>query len=72
MSLPFKVIDEHGIKQGETARPEEAAALVDFLGRGAAVRVHGRIVWREGAEEQSAGESYDFAAGVMLSRSGLK
>jgi hypothetical protein len=32
------------------------------------VRVDGRIVWREGAESMSAGDSYDAAAELMQRR----
>lgn len=48
---------------------EDAAALVSCLGDAATVRVgHRKIVWREGHEDRSAGESYDGAALVMHQR----
>ena len=49
----------------------DAAAFVAILGEGATIRYsHARrhTIWTEGAEEQSAGESYDFAAAKMIER----
>jgi hypothetical protein len=46
---------------------EDAAILV--AASGGVVRFgHGLIVWREGFEAVSAGESYDFAADTMQQR----
>ena len=53
---------------GAVRYAEEAAALVSLYGDGGQVKVDGRIVWREGRESQTAGESFDFAAGVMHGR----
>lgn len=48
---------------------EEAAVLVAFLGDGATIRCeHSLVVWTEGAEDQSAGESYDHVAEVASRR----
>lgn len=69
--LPFHVIDKGGRLQAATRRAEEAALVVAFLGDGAEVRIgrgRGRVIWREGAESQPAGESYDFAAATMNAR----
>jgi len=51
---------------GATRHAEDAAAMV-ALG-GSTVKHEGRVVWREGREQFSAGESYDRAAGVMHAR----
>lgn len=48
---------------------EDAAALVAVLGEGASIRYgHSLVVWREGQEFESAGESYDGAAETMFAR----
>lgn len=53
-----------------TRYPEDAAALASVNGRGTEVRYgHKMVVWREGSEDFSAGESYDRAAEVMVARS---
>ena len=65
--LIWKVYNGDGEHIASTRDPEEAAALVGLRDDGR-VRVDGRIVWREGQEEDRAGNSYDFAAGVMLQR----
>ncbi|HET7413417.1 MAG TPA: hypothetical protein VFJ18_12235 [Pararhizobium sp.] len=46
---------------------EDAACLVSMSG-GVVKHGHNLIVWREGSEEFSAGESYDRAARIMKSR----
>lgn len=46
---------------------EDAAALVSVSG-GVVKHGHSLIVWREGHEEFSAGESYDRAAEIMQKR----
>lgn len=65
----WKVYGSDGRKEGEAVYGEMAAAMVAVLGDGATVRTGGgQVVWREGAEEQSAGESYDTAALTMCER----
>lgn len=50
--------------------PEDAAVLIANLGNGSQIRDgHTKVVWNEGAEEQSAAESYDFVAITVRSRS---
>ena len=50
---------------------EDAAALVALQGAGATVKYkHRKVIWREGGEEISAGESYDRAARIMRRRIG--
>jgi hypothetical protein len=45
---------------------EDAACLCALYGNGTTVRVgHSTVIWREGAEEIPAGESYDRAAQIM-------
>lgn len=46
---------------------EDAAALVSMAG-GIVKHGHSLIVWREGSEKFSAGESYDGAARIMEKR----
>lgn len=49
--------------------PEDAAAVVAVAPTDAVIRFrHRLVVWREGAEAFSAGESYDRAAEIMQSR----
>lgn len=49
--------------------PEAAAALVALYGKGSTVRLdHGKVLWREGTEDQEAGESYDYASHVIQTR----
>jgi hypothetical protein len=48
---------------------EGAACLVGMYGDGSTVRLgHGPIIWSEGAEDFSGGNSYDGAAAVMHER----
>jgi hypothetical protein len=55
---------EADVKHGELA-----AAVVSVLGDGATVRTAGgQVVWREGAEEFPAGDSYDNANAVFIDR----
>lgn len=52
---------------------EDAAALVSILGEAATVRTpRGRVLWTEGAEVASAGDSYDEAASVIIYRQGQR
>lgn len=58
----WKVYDAGGEYQAACKRPEEAAAVVSFLGNGATIRDgHKRIVWIEGPDNR-AHESYDAVA----------
>lgn len=65
MPTPWKV-HRDGEMVGSLAHAEDAAALVSLAG--GTVKCEGRVVWREGAEAFSAGESYDAAASVMAER----
>lgn len=47
--------------------PEDAAILVSAAG-GVVKHGHSLVVWTEGSEDFSAGESYDNAATVMADR----
>lgn len=69
-SLPhWKVHSPTGTYEGEAVFGELAAAMVAVLGDGSTVRTAGgQVVWREGAEEYSAAESYDNAAETMRYR----
>lgn len=68
-SPKFKIHNPEGEYVGSAKYGEDAAAFVSHLGDGAKVKVNGRIVWREGAEEFLAGESFDDTAATMESRS---
>ena len=47
----------------------DAACLVGLYGEGSTVKYdHAKVLWREGKEEISAGDSYDIAAETMLKR----
>jgi len=47
---------------------EDAAAMVSLTPSGEIKYGHRLVVWREGSEEFSAGNSYDGAAAVMFER----
>lgn len=65
----FKIHDETGVYVAATADPTLAAALIGAAGyEGWKVKHTGRIIWREGAEEIAAAESYDRAAEIMDAR----
>lgn len=60
----WKIYSADGDYEAEAVHGELAAAVVAVLGDGATVRTAGgHVVWREGAEEFPAGESYD---GVVI------
>jgi hypothetical protein len=65
------VYDDAGVARACLYDFGDAAAFVAFLGHGAEVRLgrsKTRVLWREGRELQSAAESYDAAAELMLRR----
>ena len=65
----WKIYGPSGAYEGEAVYGELAAAMVSVLGDEATVRTAGgQVVWREGAEERSAAESYDTAALKMHAR----
>lgn len=66
--LDYKIFDGDGVLVGSTMHAEDAAALVSLHAHGTVKYRHRTTVWREGRETQLAGESYDFAAGVMIAR----
>jgi hypothetical protein len=70
MSTPvWKIYTASGEYIAACKHSEDAAAVVSLHGQGATVRHnHGHVVWREGAEEFSAGDSYDLASNLMLDR----
>lgn len=70
-SPSLKIFNPQGEYIGCVKHYEDAACLVASYGDGAEVRYgHNkrRLLWREGAEEFSAGESYDRAGAVMRKR----
>lgn len=67
----YKIYNPQKEYIGSMKYREDAAAMVSFLGNGAKVLLgHNKkaILWHEGHEEISAGESYDRAAEVMKQR----
>jgi hypothetical protein len=68
-SPAWKVYNPEGEYIGCTKHASDAAALVVLRGEGGTVKHgHNLVVWREGFEEFSAGESYDQASEVMHNR----
>lgn len=64
----FAVHNNQGDRVALIKHAEDAAAFVAIQGDGATVRHNGRVVWSEGSETESAGESYDGAATIMHKR----
>lgn len=66
----LKVFSSDGEYIASVKYYEDAAALASMRGDGTQVRAGhgGTVLWHEGTEEFSAGESYDDAAQVMLER----
>lgn len=67
----FKIFNPQGGYIASCVHLEDAAALAALYGDGAQVRDgHQKqyTLWTEGAEQISAGESYDMAAAIMQSR----
>lgn len=66
-----KVYDAAGNYRASFVECSEAAILCAALGTGSEARnghAKKNAIWREGFEEQAAGESYDFSGSVMWSR----
>lgn len=76
--IKFHVYDAHGDYIGGTVYASDAAVLVAALGDDATISTapptvdrdirERNMLWREGSEVAPAGESYDEAARIMLSR----
>ena len=66
----YKIYNAAGEYKAAVHDPEDAAVLMSAWGAGTVRDGHARkdIVWTEGEEEFSAGESYDAAAKVMRER----
>ena len=70
-SPKYKIFNPGGEYVASCKYAEDAAALMALYGDGAEIRTeHAKstTVWREGAEQQSAGESYDFVASTVIAR----
>lgn len=68
-SPPYKIYDSQNRYQAACHELEAAACLVAFYGDGATIRSgHTNVIWREGSELISAGDSYDQAAAILISR----
>lgn len=69
-SPQWKVYDREGRYQAACKEIEAAAALIGFYGDGATIRHgHALVVWTEGQEVASAGDSYDFVRSLAYERS---
>ena len=67
----IKVYGPAGNYLASCVNPDEAAVLCAVLGNGSQARnghAKKNAIWSEGAEDQSAAESYDFAAQTMYNR----
>lgn len=68
-SPEWKVYDANRIYQAACKEGEAAACLAGLYGPGATIRHgHSLTVWREGAEEISAGDSLDGCTRIMWER----
>jgi hypothetical protein len=68
-SPQWKVYNDSGEYVAACKHAEDAAALVANYGSGAKIKHgHSLVVWHEGHEAESAGESYDACRIVMLNR----
>lgn len=68
-SPQFKIFNPSGEYVAACKYAEDAAALAAILGEGTKIKHgHSHVVWTEGAEDMSAGESYDYVAGVVFAR----
>lgn len=67
----MKIYDPEGKYQASCVDVAGAAALMSFYGTGAEIRnghSKKKCLWKEGAEDQPAGESYDFVIETINSR----
>jgi len=64
----YKVISPDGDYVAACRYAEDAANLVGIYGPGAKIKLDGRIIWREGSEEISAGDSFDRAREIIHGR----
>lgn len=65
-SPQYKVYDQSGEYVAAVKEVAPAAILVAWYGDGATIRAgHRVIVWTEGAESQSAAESYDYVSNLV-------
>ncbi len=66
---PLKIYTKDGEYIASFKHGEDAAILVAVLGEGTQIRNgHASVVWEEGKEEQTAGESYDFVTETIWER----
>lgn len=65
----YKVYDRHGVYQASVKELEAGAFLMLLYTDGATIRLgHTQVLWREGSEEQPAGDSYDFCVITAMAR----
>ncbi|MGP9804043.1 hypothetical protein [Paracoccus sp. NSM] len=68
-SPQFKIFRPGGEYVAACKYAEDAAALTAILGDGTKIKHgHSHVVWTEGAEDFSAGESYDRVAKIVHDR----
>jgi len=69
----WKIYDKAGTYQAACKEVEAAAVLVAFYGDGSTIRSgHSWIMWREGAEETPAAESYEEVARTVTTRAAIR
>ena len=70
MGSPYlKVYNSLGVYVASCKHAEDAAAIVAAYGEGATIRAnHKRVLWLEGKEKDTAGNSYDIVAETVYSR----
>ena len=66
--LVWKVYDADRDYIAACRYPEDAGGIVANAGLGTVIKVDGRIIWKEGSEQQPASESYDFVTATILTR----
>ena len=66
-SPDFKIY-RYGTYVAACKHPEDAACLIGMSSASVVKYRHQQVIWREGQEDQPAGDSWDHAAAVMLSR----
>ena len=65
----YKVYNPSGAYVASCKHAEDAAAIVNLYGNGAQIRIgHSRVVWHEGHEKETAGNSYDIVAQTVHER----
>lgn len=65
----WHIFNDQGEHVATCKYAEDAAAFVSITGNGATVKsVYDEVLWTEGKENHSAGESYDGTASILHAR----